>query len=94
MIIMITAAVMVAATMMQHLGLTEAIAKVALKIGRCNMCCTFWSTLMVMVLMEDVPLHIGAVMAITAAYVSNWFVMLLAAVEKYYHKLWQRLLKQ
>lgn len=90
MILFITAAVMVSATMMQHLGLTEEIGKVVLKILQCNMCCTFWATMAVLI-MEDVPVMMAALLAITAAFVSNWFALLLAVVDKIYHKIWQRL---
>lgn len=90
MILLITAAVMAAATMMQHLGLTEAIGKVMLKIFQCNMCCTFWATLSVIISVGS-PIWLAALLAITAAYASNWFALLLAVVDKLYHKLWQRL---
>lgn len=90
MMIMIAVAVMVAATMAQHLGLTEAIARIVLKIAQCNMCCTFWTCLAVLWLC-DCPLTVAALLSIVAAYVSNWFVLLLVLIEKTYNKLWQRL---
>ena len=90
MILLITAAVMAAATMMQHLGLTEAIGKVVLKVLQCNMCCTFWATLAVTIMVGS-PIWLCALMAITAAYASNWFALLLAVVDKLFDKLWQRL---
>lgn len=90
MILLITAAVMAAATMMQHLGLTEAIGKVVLKVLQCNMCCTFWATLAVTIWVGS-PIWLAALLAITAAYASNWFALLLAVVDKLFDKLWQRL---
>lgn len=90
MILIITAAVMAAATMMQHLGLTEAIGKVVLKVMQCNMCCTFWATLAVTIMVGS-PIWLAALLAITAAYASNWFVLILVTIEKLYNKLWQRL---
>lgn len=90
MIVLITAAVMASATMMQHLGLTEAIGKVLLKVLQCNMCCSFWAVLIVTILGGS-PIWLAALLAITAAYASNWFALLLAVVDKFYDKLWQRL---
>lgn len=90
MIILIAAAVLVTATLAQHLGLTEAIAKVMMKIAQCNMCCTFWSCIFVLFIL-DCPLHIAPLLSILAAYISNWFILLLVWIEKKYHKLWQRL---
>lgn len=87
------AAVMVTATMAQHLGLTEAIAKVALKISKCHMCCTFWASMLVL-FSNGVSLAESALLSIFAAYMSNWLVMLLSVIEYIYHKLWQRLTRQ
>lgn len=90
MIILIAAAVMITATMAQHLGLTEAIAKIVLKIAQCNMCCTFW-TCVFFLWVFGCPFVIAALLSIVAAYISNWFVLLLVWIEKIYQKLWQRL---
>ena len=38
---------MAAATLAQHLGLTEAIGKIITKIAKCPKCCSFWTALMV-----------------------------------------------
>lgn len=90
MVALIATIVMITATMAQHLGLTEAIANVVLKVAQCNMCCTFWACMIVLDLC-GISIVIAALLSIIMAYTSNWFILLLVWVEKKYHKLWQRL---
>lgn len=85
-------AVMVAATLAQHLGLTQAISRVISKIAGCNMCCTFWLCLLVLIL-ADVKLHEAALLSILSAYASHWFVFVLLHLQTIYDKLWQRMRK-
>lgn len=86
-------AVMVYATLGSHLGLFEAVAKVMLKIARCNMCSTFWFTFFALPLV-GCPLMEAALLSILFAYLSNYFLLLLLFLQKYYNKLWQRINKR
>ena len=86
-------AVMLYATMGAHLGLFEAVAKVILKIARCNMCSTFWLTFFTLPLL-GCPLHIAALLAILFAYLSNYLLLLFLYLQKSYNKLWQRINKR
>lgn len=90
MMILTAIATMVVVTVAHHLGLTDAVAKVTCKILSCNMCCTFWSCLLLLMYM-DVPLLYCALLSILSAYASNWFVFVLMGLQNLYDKLWQRL---
>lgn len=83
--------VMVGASLAQHLGLTEAMAKVAGKIASCPMCCTFWTCLAVLTVVCDVPIHHSLLLSIVSAYASHWFVMALILLQQKYESLWLRL---
>lgn len=83
-------AVMVAATLAQHLGLTQAISRIISKIAGCNMCCTFWACLLVLIL-SDVKPHEAALLSIFSAYASHWFVFVLMFFQLIYDKIWQRM---
>lgn len=87
-------AVMVAATLAQHLGLAQAIARVANKIAGCNMCCTFWASLFVLVSCTDANIHEAALLSILVAYLSNWFVIVLIYLQNKYNKIWQKTQKK
>lgn len=82
---------MIGASLSQHLGLTEAVAKIISKIAACPMCCTFWCCVTVLVLIYCVPIHYALMMAICASYASHWFIMLLIVLQHKYNELWQRL---
>lgn len=82
--------VMVCATLAQHLGLTEAMAKVASKIASCSMCCTFWSCVLLLVMIGEDP-AIAAMLSILFAYASHWFVLILIWLQTKYNQLWQKL---
>lgn len=90
MMIWIAAAVMVAATLMQHLGLTVAIGKVVTKVLGCYMCCTFWAVLGVL-LWHGCGVLTAGLLAIIAAYASNWVALVLAWVDKKFDELWRRM---
>ena len=83
---------MVVGTLMQHLGLSEAIARVITKIAKCHRCCSFWLTLAVMIYYGYEPFE-SLVLSILMAYLSNFFGLVLLLMNKLYTKLWQRIEK-
>lgn len=84
---------MMVATLAVHLGLSKAIISVISKIALCSQCATFWLTLSVMIFC-DASIVIGAVLAISVAYLSNFFVLLLMYINNKYDELWQKLQKK
>lgn len=91
MAILTAVAVMVCATLAQHLGLTEAISKVCTKISACSMCCSFWCTLTVELLATSEPWHIAILLAVLAAYASHWLSLLLYSISNQYEQLWRKM---
>ena len=83
---------MIVATVAVHLGLPQAIAKVLVKVFGCHKCLTFWTTLVVVQLF-GYSIEIALSLSILAAYLSNWFAMLLVVYNKIYEDLWQRINK-
>lgn len=81
---------MVVATLAVHLGLPDAIAKVISKVMQCHKCLSFWSTLIVLTYL-GADIIIAALLSIFAAYMSNWFAMLLVMFNKLSEKIWERL---
>lgn len=90
-------AVMVAATLAQHLGLLEAVAKVVAKVvekvAGCSMCSTFWACMAVSVYMGE-DLVLSFLFAIVAAYLSAWLGLLLILLQRLYNESWERLRKR
>ena len=84
--------IMIVVTTAVHLGLPDAIAKAISKVMQCHKCLTFWLTLIVLTLLGT-NIFIAALLSIFAAYVSNWFSLLLNALFKLYNRLWERLNK-
>ena len=82
--------VMIMATVAVHLGLPDAIAKVVSKVMQCHKCLSFWSTLIVLTYL-GADIIIAALLSICAAYLSNWFAMLLVMFNKLSEKIWERL---
>jgi hypothetical protein len=73
-----------------HLALTETIARIALRIARCERCTAFWSVLFILALTIDDYLTAVA-LAITAALLSHWFAFVLIVLQKLYDRIWQKL---
>lgn len=82
---------MVVATTAVHLGLPQEIAKVIMKICGCHKCSSFWLTLVILSLYS--PLWLALLLSFTAAYLSNWFALLLILLNKLYDRLWGKLRK-
>lgn len=85
--------IMIAATLAQHLGLLEAIATIVKKVCSCGMCSTFWSC-MVVLLYAGEDIVVAASLSIGAAYLSNWFQLLLMWMQDKYDELWQKISKK
>lgn len=89
MIVLIAIATMIAATLAQHLGLAEAMARVVDKVASCPQCFTFWTT-MTALLYLGYDVYVSALAAIVAAYLSNWFVLLLLIVQRKFTQLYEK----
>ena len=83
---------MMVGTLIQHLGLSEAIVGVAAKIAKCHRCCSFWLTLAALIYFGYDP-FISLTLSILMAYLSNYFGLFLLWMNKLYTKLWQRIEK-
>lgn len=81
-------AVMVAATMIQHLGLAEAVAEVTNKVLSCNQCLVFWSTLAALIYTTDCNIIEAVLLSILASYLSNWFVIILIFLQKTFNRIY------
>ena len=89
MALLTSVAVMIAATLMQHLGLAEAISRVVDKIASCNQCCTFWTVCAVLVYSHQ-DIVMAAMLSIFMAYASNWFVLLLIYLQRLFTRLYEK----
>lgn len=82
-------AAMIAATLIQHLGLSEAIAQVVSKIAQCNQCCTFWLVCAVL-LYCHCDIIVSVMLSILMAYASNWFMLLLMFLQRLFTQLYEK----
>lgn len=73
--------VMIAATLIQHLGLAEAVVGVLGKVTKCNQCFVFWSVLAALVY-DGCNIIQAVVLSILAAYLSNWFILILIQLQR------------
>lgn len=86
-IALITACV---ALLAQHTGLTEAIAKEALKAAKCPKCSVMWITLAMLIYLGcDILTAIA--LSLSCAYLSYWLGLLLIWFNSIHTKIWQRL---
>lgn len=83
---------MMLATLAQHLGLPESIARVGLKVAKCPKCLSFWIALFVLAILGcNIIVAIG--LSLIVAYLSFWFGLLLGYLNRKYDELWQRIQK-
>ena len=81
---------MMCATLAQHLGLPEAITRIAVKVSSCHKCLTFWCCLAILFFKGyDIFVSIG--LSFSMAYLSYWFALLLFDIDTKYDMIWQRL---
>ena len=80
--------VMMVAVLAQHLGLSEAIAKVVSKILKCPRCLSFWTVLFALLALGcDAFIAMG--LSILMAYLSIWIGLPLGMLNNLYKRLWQ-----
>lgn len=84
---------MFCATLAQHLGLGEAVMRVAIKVSRCPKCLSFWMVLFVLLLHNTKPL-IAMGLSLICSYLSNWVGLILMKLAKIYEKIWQKVNKK
>jgi hypothetical protein len=82
--------VMMTAGIAHHLGLPQAVASVMAKIARCIKCFTFWSALVVL-LVIGADLLIAVMLSVIMAYLSHYWGLLLGLLLKVYNRIWQRM---
>ena len=80
-IILTSLIVMVSVCLIHHLGLAHAISGVVDKVLSCSQCLTFWSVLAALVYLGT-DLITAVFFAITMAYLSNWFGILLLCLQR------------
>lgn len=81
--------VMVAAVVAQHLGLSDAVAKVSGKVLRCPRCLSFWTVLFVLTYLgNDVVPAVG--LSLAMAYLSEWVSIPLVMLNDLFDYLWQK----
>lgn len=81
---------MLVAVLAQHLGLSEAVARIILKVAKCPKCLTFWCVLGAEIAMQSNPL-VAIGLSLMCAYLVSWVGLLLVYLYKLYDRLWQRL---
>lgn len=87
--VVIALIVMMTAVMAQHLGLSDAVAKVVSKVLKCPRCLSFWTVLFVLVMLgSDLIIAMG--LSVLMAYLSIWIGLLLGKLNDLYDKLWRR----
>lgn len=82
-------AVMMCATLAQHLGLSEAAAGVAARIARCPKCMSFWCTALALLALGCDPLATAG-LSLLMAYASHWFGLALCALNILFDRTWQK----
>lgn len=75
---------MVSVTLIHHLGLAQAIAEVVDKVLSCSQCLTFWSVLAGLLYIGQ-DIITAMFFAITMAYLSNWFGLLLLYLQRIFN---------
>ena len=76
--------VMVSVCLIHHLGLAHAISEVVDKVLSCGQCLTFWSVLAALVYLST-DMITAVFFAITMAYLSNWFGLLLLYLQRQFN---------
>lgn len=86
-VIWIALAVMIAASLIVHLGLGEAIAEVMDRVLKCPICLTFWGTSSALYCCQ-VNIVTILLLSIFTAYLSNYFGLVISMLNILYDKLW------
>lgn len=85
--------VMIVAGIAHHLNLPQAVASVVARIARCIKCFTFWSALVVLLII-GADLLIAVMLSILMAYLSHYWGLILGLLQKVYNRIWQRISKE
>lgn len=80
---------MVSVNLIHHLGLAQAIAEMVGKIMECSQCLTFWSVIAVLTYLGQ-DIVTATFLAITMAYLSNWFGLILLYLQRKFTTLYER----
>ena len=80
---------MVSVNLIHHLGLAQAIAEVVGKILECSQCLTFWSVITGLTYLGQ-DIVTATFLAITMAYLSNWFGLILLYLQRKFTTLYER----
>lgn len=81
-----------AAFIAQHLGLTDELAAIAVKVASCPKCCVMWITLFTLVLMGYDALA-SIALSLLLAYLSFWFGFVFIVLQKLYDAVWEKINK-
>ena len=97
MIVLDVVAVTLAAVLVNHMGLIEAIEGVIkhkLPVINCSRCLTFWATLAVLIASEWTAAikHLPVIVATSflAAYAAQWLELLFGIIDKQYDKIYEK----
>lgn len=89
MLLLTSIVLMVSVNLIHHLGLAQAIAEVMDKIQKCSQCLTFWSVIVGLIYLgQDIVTAIF--LAISMAYLSNWFGLILLYLQRKFTTLYER----
>lgn len=89
MLLLTSIVLMVSVNLIHHLGLAQAIAEVVDKILKCSQCLTFWSVIAGLIYLDQ-DIVTATVLAITMAYLSNWFGLILLYLQRKFTTLYER----
>lgn len=82
--------VVVASTLAVHLGLSEAISDIVVKIAKCGKCTSFWCSLTVLWL-SGADVITAVALSVLGAYLSYYFGLLLMILQYFYTWLRERI---
>lgn len=88
-ILLTSIVLMVSVNLIHHLGLAQAIAEVVDKILECSQCLTFWSVMAGLIYLGQ-DIVTATFLAITMAYLSNWFGLLLLYLQRKFTILYEK----
>lgn len=88
-ILLTSIVLMVSVNLIHHLGLAQAIAEVVDKILECSQCLTFWSVMSGLIYLGQ-DIVTATFLAITMAYLSNWFGLLLLYLQRKFTILYEK----
>lgn len=88
-ILLTSIVLMVSVNLIHHLGLAQAIEEVVGKILECSQCLTFWSVMAGLIYLGQ-DIVTATFLAITMAYMSNWFGLLLLYLQRKFTILYEK----